>query len=250
MSYQNDLEFAKDLALEAGGIMRRYFRAEDIGRTWKHDRSPVTVADLKINSLVIEQVKKHYPEYGVIGEEESYKPDREKIWVVDPIDGTVPFSIGIPTSTFCLAQVDKTDGQPKTAVVFDPFLDNLYWAEYGGGAYLNDIKIKTSSAKTMKSSYVSGGVKNKFANEKFRNLKARNLTFWSYAYEAVKVATGEFTIGVITYGSPWDSAAAALIVQEAGGVATDLEGKKRRYDKFANGGIVAANNDILKEFLK
>lgn len=249
MTYDNELKFAKNLAYEAGKIMKRYFRAEDIGHTWKDDYSPLTIADTKINSLVIEEVNKHYPGYDVIGEEESYDGQGKMAWVVDPIDGTVPFSLGIPTSTFCLALVDKTDGQPKVGVVYDPFLDSLYSASIGEGAFLNGVQIHTSKAESLHNSYIGSGV-GIGSLDKFNELNVKILTYWSYAYEAVKVASGDFTIAIITYGSPWDSAAPALIVKEAGGVATDLAGNARRYDKFSDGGILASNEHVLKEFLE
>jgi myo-inositol-1(or 4)-monophosphatase len=105
VSYEKELRFATDLAQEAGAIMDRYFRAEDIGTELKQDLTPVTVADTTINDLVIDRVQQSYPEHGVLGEENSYEPTRDRIWVVDPIDGTVPFSLGIPTSTFSLASL-------------------------------------------------------------------------------------------------------------------------------------------------
>ncbi len=80
MDYAEELEFAKGLALEAGGIMRRYFNAEDIGTTWKQDNTPLTVADTTINELVISRVKEMFPKDGVIGEEASYETERPRVW--------------------------------------------------------------------------------------------------------------------------------------------------------------------------
>ena len=116
MSYEKELDFAKALALEAGEIMRKYFRSDRLGTVQKDDLTPLTVADTAINDLVIERVQHEFPEHGVLGEEASYEPNRQWIWVVDPIDGTSPYSCGIPISTFSLALVNKKDGQPYVSV--------------------------------------------------------------------------------------------------------------------------------------
>ena len=259
MSYDKELTFAKDLALEAGQIMRRYFRAEDIGTTWKEDNTPVTVADTKINTLVINEVMKQFPADGVLGEEEQYKTGRDRIWVVDPIDGTVPFSLGIPVSTFMMALVNKHDGQPVLAVVYDAFLDHLYYAETGKGAFLNEVHLKTSMnaslvrgygtlygpiVKSSNTDYLPGKIL-----EALRPKSTKIINLSSGGYTAVKVASGEFDFVAMGNGLPWDSAAPALIVQEAGGIVTDLTGNPRRYDGEGFGCILAANQTVLDELL-
>lgn len=256
-SYKAELDFAMEMASDAGKIMKKYFRSEAIDTQWKADHTPLTIADKKINDLLIERVENHYPDHGVIGEESSYMEERDMVWVADPIDGTSPYTLGIPTSTFCLALVDRSDGQPVIAVVYDPFLDHLYTATKGKGTYLNDNKVKTSSAENFHHSYVAvNGFSKKMENgkvlirpgklmERIRHHGGKCLTFQSHVYTAMKVASGELVASVLAFGSPWDAAAASLIVEEAGGIATDLNGRKRRYDEFANGTVVAANKAIL-----
>src|SRR3990167_10128728 len=96
------LNFAKELAKEAGEIMSLSF-ANGTSREWKEDRTPVTEADTKINSLVIERIKAKYPDNGVWGEEESHNLGVQMTWVCDPVDRTMPFSHGLPISTFALS---------------------------------------------------------------------------------------------------------------------------------------------------
>lgn len=257
-SFKKEFDFAKELAIEAGGIMRRYFRAEDIGVQWKEDSSPVTVADLAINDLVIEKVKNHFPDHGVIGEEASLDVLGKYVWVVDPIDGTIPFSISIPVSTFSLALVDREDGQPVVAVAYDPQLDHLYSAMKGHKTSFNDISVKASSKLDLKDAYISViGSFNEDASFHEGNLvraardkwNARSFNLLSQVYAATKVASGELAASIFRYGSPWDSAAAALLVIEAGGVVTDFEGKTRRYDDWGNGCILSANQSVHDEVL-
>lgn len=257
------LEFAKDLARQAGDIMERYFQAEDIGTVMKEDATPLTVADTAINDLVIEEVKKRYPEHGVIGEEASYMSERDFVWVVDPIDGTIPFSLAMPLSTFSLGLVSRSDGQPLAGVIFDPFLKHLYWSAQGVGSFLNETKINTSNQETLDRSYISiigtfggdtktPGIKLQTGAyiRALENKGSKHLSLLSQAYSAARVASGELVGSIFAYGSPWDSAAAALIVSEAGGVVTDLNGKVRRYDKFENGCLLSANQSIHKQLLE
>lgn len=260
MQYQKELDFAKDLAIEAGKIMRRYFRAEDIGTEWKDDNTPLTIADTSINKLVIEKVKAAFPDQGVLGEEESYKPERETIWVVDPIDGTKPFSLGIPVSTFLLALVSRADGQPVLGVIYDPYLEHLYTAVKGQGAFLNGRRLKTSSARSFTNGYATvygfKPLKNNSIDYSAGKVidgllakKASVINISSGAYTAAKIASGEFLTVIEMLGKPWDSAAVALLVQEAGGLVTDFVGQPRRFDEVGFGSVMAANPAILKQVL-
>jgi len=260
--YDGYLNFAKELAKDSGDIMNRYFRAHDISTTIKSDNTPLTVADTAINNLVIEKVKTKYPDQGVIGEEASSNENASMLWVVDPVDGTIPFSLGFPFSSFSLGLVDKRDGQPLVGVIYDPFLDNLYSAVVGRGSYLNDTRIHTSKQETLQNSYVSicGSFKEDAKTglyigsgdyiEALSGKGAKYLSLLSQAYSAARVAAGELVVSLFSYGSPWDSAASAIIITEAGGVVTDLDGKNRRYDRFGKGCILSANQKIHQELLR
>jgi len=262
MNYEKELQFATNLAYEAGAIMTRYFRSENIDTELKEDLTPVTIADKKINNYVIEKVKETYPDWGVLGEEDSYEPERDKIWVVDPIDGTVPFSLGIPASTFSLALVDKSDGQPVVAVTHDPYLEETFTAVKGGGAYVNGRRMQTSSDYDFSRAYLSFSSRSWTGEgfdyrpaelmESFRDKGSKILGFVSFVYTANRVAKGQFLATVVGETQPWDIAAAALLVQEAGGLVTDFHGKRRRYDaaKTGEGCIFAANQRVLDEFLE
>jgi myo-inositol-1(or 4)-monophosphatase len=260
MNYNSELAFAKALALDAGKIMQRYFRAEDIATEFKKDNTPLTVADTTINSLVLKKVAESFPDYGVIGEEESFEPTRDFVWVVDPIDGTMPFSLGVPISTFSLALVDRLDGQPIVAVTYDPFLDNMYTAVKGEGAFLNGKAIKTSEKTDFARNVVAivGGLRSDeegyykpgVASDFIRDHDGRYFSFVSHVYASNLVASGELLAAVLGYGSPWDSAAVCLLVQEAGGIVTDVLGKTRRYDEFAAGCLLSANLVVHEKMLQ
>lgn len=131
------LEFAKDIAKEAGNIMLKYFNMDN-GASYKGDKTIVTLADTEINSYLIKRVKEKYPIHSVDGEEEQFGKS-DYVWVCDPVDGTAMYARHIPVAVFSLALVIK--GKPKVGVVFDPFTNNLYTAIKGKGAYKNSEKI-------------------------------------------------------------------------------------------------------------
>jgi myo-inositol-1(or 4)-monophosphatase len=241
--FDAELSFAKQLAYEAGAIMFHYFNAADKGVVIKKDESPVTIADTKINDLVIARVKAQFPDHGVLGEEASFNLDKTTLWVVDPLDGTPPFARGIPLSTFCMALVQN--GKPVVAVVYDPYTDRLYSAAKGSGAHENDRKLDLSEHKPQGKLgvclEVAGG--SYWTTFKDRAIGGKMLeafdrtddTFTYYlpiAYSTVMVAAGRFDAVVTSGKNPWDLAAAGFIAQEAGAKVTDIFGKPiERWDR-------------------
>ncbi len=244
------LDFAKELALEAGGVMKRYFRSHELGTTWKEDFTPITEADTQINKMVIERVKAEYPDFGILGEEESYKPERDLVWVVDPVDGTVPFAIGVPLSTFSIALVDRSDGQPLVGVIYDPFLDELFYASKGGGCYLNGKRLKTSQATDFKQEYFAISVSRMELINHLREERAHLVYIASGCYFGARVAAGQFLATVHNRDKSWDVAAKALLVAEAGGIVTNYDGEPIRCDENAEGIICAANKTIHAKLMK
>lgn len=253
------LEFAKELAEEAGKIMLRYFQAEDIGTEWKEDNTPLTLADTTINKLVIGKVSKSYPEHGVHGEEESVHEGREFMWICDPIDGTMPFSAGLPISTFSLALAKN--GKPLVGVVYDPFSKHLFSATIGLGAYLNNAPIHVSSKSDLQNSMVNmetwaGKMTKDYIiipidglRDRLMSLGAWPSTLCSMVISGTLVAEGSFAGSIFGVSKPEDIAAIKVIVEEAGGKVTDLDGKDQRYDQPINGAIVS-NGLVHDELIK
>ena len=248
------LEFAKELAYEAGKIMKKYFYEEN-GMEFKSDKTPVTIADKMINKLVIEKVKEKYPNYGVDGEEEKYLTDSEYLWVVDPIDGTSSYTRHIPVSVFSLALVK--DGQPIVGVVYDPYLDEMYTAIKGKGAYLNSEKICVNNKEYGElGSTIDFCMWNdmkydtyKIIGEVRKNNKISMIG--SVARASMAIATGKIS-GELFPGTDHgncDIAASKLIVEEAGGKVTSFNGDIQRYDMGIDGAIISngiIHDDLLK----
>jgi myo-inositol-1(or 4)-monophosphatase len=246
------LEFAKTLAKDAEKIALQYFSFET-GSTWKGDNTPLTQADTEINSLVIERINQAYPEHSIRGEEESdIKEESQHIWVCDPIDGTMPFSSGLPIFTFSIALVEQATGRPILAVVNDPVMKNMYWALKSGGAYRNGKKLSVSKSDHLKNTYLSTDASGKsvgFSNlpllKKLSEENCKVMKLLSFIYGAIQVANGKF-VGAVFYGThAHDVAALKIITEEAGGKVTDLNGNERRYDQDGIGCIVT--NGVLHD---
>lgn len=252
---QEYLHFAKSLAHEAGKIQLKYFRAEDINTVWKEDDTPLTIADTTINSMVIERVKEAYPEHGVRGEEESFGQDRTLLWVCDPVDGTMPYSIGAPLSTFSLALVE--DGTPIVGVVYDAFQDRLWESATGMPTLMNGKEVQVND-KGMKNSYIgddvwaSGNTKELLFNlpgvrDDLLDRGALPITYSAAIITCGLIALGQFSGEIFAVRKPEDIAAIKLIVENAGGKVTDLDGNDQRYDGWINGAIVS--NGVIHDEL-
>ncbi len=232
---QQYLETAVELSAAAGETMLKYFEI-GVPADWKEDNTPVTIADRMINDTVIERIRAEYPEHGVVGEEASVdRPDAKYQWVCDPIDGTIPYMLGIPTNVFALALCEE--GRPIVAIVGDPYLERTYTATLGGGAFCNERRLSVSETTEMRGSFMnvsgrSSGDAARGAAIYYDLEKAgvRQLHHNSMVYEVIQVASGMFDGAIFTKSTPWDAAAGVLLVTEAGGRVSDVYGRDQRYD--------------------
>ncbi len=251
--YQKELEFAKDLATKAGNIMVKYFRSHLQQQTIKADHTPLTIADSKINKMVIDEVKKSFPSHGILGEEGSYKSDRLLSWVCDPIDGTFSFTQGVPISVFSLALYNN--GVPVVAVVYNPFLNTMYSAKKGEGAFLNDEQLATLPAQNPISSLHSIGIEiwvdqstsvlSQFESfgRFFAEVEKREIwfnVFNSAVYTAMLVAEGKASAVIYSGIAPWDAAACQLILAEVGASTQSIFGDNQLYNQNIKGFIGTA----------
>ncbi|MDB5265872.1 MAG: Myo-inositol(Or 4)-monophosphatase [Parcubacteria group bacterium] len=253
---QEYLDIAKEIALEAGVIMTEYF-GMDVEYTLKEDsqsasnQSPVTVADERIQQLVVARLEAAYPEHSLYGEEGKRMKESEFVWVFDPIDGTAAFVRGVPTNVFSLALVKK--GTPVVGVVYDPHMKRLYHAVHGEGAFMNDLPIHTAARTELDGSYIETdghkGFKNLNFFEQARQERVRLLSYSSTVYAHMMVAAGQLDGVVFPLSNPWDCAAAKVIVEEAGGVTSDLHGEPQRYDGDTKGFVSAATSEFHKKLL-
>ncbi|MBT4446892.1 inositol monophosphatase [archaeon] len=251
MKYQT---FCISIANKAGSIIKKNFN-QPMDKEWKKDETPVTITDKIINKLIIKEIHKKFPNHDINGEEESSLSNgSEYVWVCDPVDGTMPFSHGIPTATFSLALVHN--GIPIAAVVYDPWIDRMFYAEKGKGCFLNDQIIHVNKNDQLKLSFISVETKkslNLFDFQKVQATLEKNgvkiVRLRSIIYIGMLVAQGHFS-GVIFGGDTChDAASLKLLIEEAGGKFTDINGEEQRYDQKIKG-LVGSNGLIHEKLLK
>lgn len=248
------LENGIEIAHKAGAIMRSYFDT-DVTTRLKDDNTPVTAADEEINAMVIERLEQVYPDMAIIGEEGGNGKKSSLVWVCDPLDGTFPFTYGLPISVFSLALVEN--GKPIVGVIYDPFTDRMYIAEKGKGAKLNGQPIRVSNKKLGPKASIMMEWWGKCAYDvdtAMHKLSVETGTYVLHMGSTVQsgcmVIRGVSEANVFpgTHGKFVDAAAMKIIVEEAGGRATDLMGNDQRYDQDING-IVVSNGVVHDEVL-
>lgn len=239
------LEFAKEVAYQAGEIMLKHFKV-GVESLEKEDLSIVTAADKEINDLVISEVNKKFPSHSVLGEENSLDKNSSEVWLCDPIDGTVPFSKGLPVSVFSLAYVK--DGESLVGVVYDPFTKRMYTAIKGQGAFLNNQALKVSAGQLDYKSTIdiewwpeAEYDIDSVCHDLSMDTKVYVLHLGTVIQGAVMVASGQYEACIFagTKGKSVDMAAVKVIVEEAGGRVTDIYGDEEKYSKDIKGAIIS-----------
>lgn len=247
------LQFATDLAEEAGAIMRWYAHGVDQRVEVKQNATLLTVADTQINTLVIQRVNRAYPTHGVLGEEASVRvAGTKELWVCDPIDGTHGFTIGEPTATFSLAFV--VEGVPVVAVTYDPFQDRMYSAVKGQGTFCGGQRLAVSQRKLDTAVIACPGNFKEVDRtiDLYRTLSGRGAQlrmFSGVVFKGNLIAEGKIDGLLFAYNGAHDIAAIKLIVEEAGGRVTDITGNEQRYDRPIRGAIVS-NGGVHRDLLE
>lgn len=230
----NEIEFAKKTCLEAGKLLAQSY-GKGMNATPKGGNDIVTQADEASQEMIFNAMREQFPGDELLGEEgfNGTIPRHERLWVVDPLDGTVNYEAGLPFYCVSIALVNSTQGyQPVAGAVYAPMLEELYSAEKSKGAFLNNKPIHVSQRalhEGLVSITMSKDRENMLAStaaaselhEKVRRFRS----IGSIAMESCGVANGRFAAMFNPGGKPWDSAAANLIISEAGGCYSDCHGK-------------------------
>ena len=239
---------------EAGALALRKFRTPF--KTWTKDQSsPVSEVDIAVDELLHERLAAHDPGYGWLSEETADDParlDTRRVWIVDPIDGTRGFIAGMPDWTVVAALVE--DGRPVIAALYAPVDDELFLAEAGKGATLNGVPIAASGGETLGRACVpmvpSGGSRRSRPScRASRSCPRLN----SLALRLARVAQGRsISCSAPANSHDWDLAAADLLVHEAGGALTDLDGRTLMYNRPepVHGALMAAGRARHAALLK
>ena len=233
-SGQNDLAVLEEIIRAAGDLALKYFR-RDFNHWKKSDNTPVSEADIAVNHLLKQCLLEARPEYGWLSEEtedDTARMSKQRVWVVDPIDGTRAFLRGREDWTISVALVE--DGRSIAASVYHPTSETLFTAVAGNGAYVNQRPIATTQEQNLPHCRMAANT-GAFKPEYWQDVWPE-MTITSYNSMALRlahVAQGQEDATVtISPKSDWDLAAADLLVQEAGGRVTTLEGRPLIYNSI------------------
>ncbi|MGZ4838048.1 MAG: inositol monophosphatase family protein [Terriglobales bacterium] len=239
-----------EIAREAGALLLMSFRRR-IGFEYKGDVDLVTEADRGAEALITERIRARWPRHDLVGEEGArVETGSDYRWYIDPLDGTTNFAHGFPV--FCVSLALEHKGRRIAGVIYDPTRDELFAAEKGSGTYLNQRRIRVSSVNNMAESLCGTGFP---SHKRHQN---PNIHFYhqitlrthgvrragSAALDLASVASGRLDAFWEFNLNPWDTAAGALMVEEAGGEITDITGGPWRLDSretLATNGLVHAD---------
>ncbi len=246
-------------AIRAGRSLTRSFgEIEKLQVSKKGPADYVSEADHRSEQILFEDLKKARPQYSFLMEEGGVVEgkDNSNKWIIDPLDGTMNFLHGLPHFSISIGL--ERDRELFAGVVYEPITDQMFWAEHGKGAFLNDRRIRVSSRRDVKECLFATGIP--FAGRsghkpflaQLENVMAGSAGVrraGSAALDLAYVAAGRYDGWWEKGIKPWDIAAGIVLVREAGGVVTDYSGGK---NMMAAGEVIAANVDThrpLKKFL-
>jgi len=223
------LETSVEIAREAGALLSKYFERR-VSFELKGEHDLVTEADRASERLVIERLSAHFPSHSIVAEEGGgHIGSSEYCWYVDPLDGTTNFAHGFPMYNITMAL--EQSGELIAGVIFDPEHNEMFTAERGSGAYLNNRRIRVSKVNRLENTLVATGFPSKKRHENV------NIHFYyqlamlthgvrragSAALDLAYVASGRLD-GFWEFGlNPWDMAAGILLITEAGGKCSDMK---------------------------
>jgi myo-inositol-1(or 4)-monophosphatase len=244
-------------AHKAGRMLKRDFgEVEHLQVSLKGPANFVTIADQRAEEMLREELEHARPGYGFVGEEGGVREGSDKThrWIVDPVDGTLNFLHGIPH--FAISIALEREGTIIAGVVYNPASDDLFTAERGKGAFLNDQRLRVAARKRLADAVVacalphpSRGDVERARNEHsaVQDKVAGMRRFGAAALDLAWVAAGRLDAYWERNLSPWDVAAGIALVREAGGFVTDLDG---RDEMLKTGDILAGNEAIHRELLQ
>lgn len=250
------LNIAVRAARRAGEIITRAMdRIDRVSISTKAERDYVTNIDIAAEKAIIETIEMAYPKHGVLAEESGRKKGQEYTWIIDPLDGTTNFIHRFPHFAVSIAVQNQHTQQIEHGVVYDPVRDELFTSTRGTGAQLNGRRIRVSVQKNMEQALVSTGFPVKELHrlgvyletlrdvfESVSDIRKAGSAALDLAYVASGRVEGYWEMGL----KPWDIAAGALLVQEAGGLVSDLNGDQKHLE---SGDILAANSYLFKLLL-
>lgn len=234
-------------------IMRSFDRLDTLTVAEKRTNDFVSEIDRNAEQAIIETIRKAYPGHAILAEESGVHGKDEYQWVIDPLDGTTNYLHGFPQFAVSIALVHR--GRLETGVVYDPVRDEMFTAVRGGGALLNDRRLRVTEQKGLKGALLGTGIP--FRDQRYMDaylgmlraltqdtagIRRPGSAALDFAYVAAGRLDGFWELGL----SVWDFAAGALLVQEAGGVVSDIRGGSRHLE---SGNVICAGVKLQRELV-
>lgn len=226
-------------------LIRDFGEVEKLQVSIKGPFDFVSNADTKAEKIIINELTKSRKNYSIISEEDGSKvnEDKNNVWIVDPIDGTINFLHGIPH--FAISIALKSYNEIVSGVIYDPIKDEMFYAEKNNGAYFNNKRIRVSKRKKIEDClFASGEIDNENIKQK-TNAKLKTRKSGSAALDMAYVAAGRYDGYYQKNLNLWDIAAGIIIVKEAGGIVNDLDLKQNN-----NINIIASSSSINEKLVK
>jgi myo-inositol-1(or 4)-monophosphatase len=231
-------------------LLRDFGEVENLQVSQKGPGDFVTEADRRTERMLKEELGRARPDFGFLVEESGETPGRDPAsrWIVDPLDGTTNFLHGLPH--FAISIGLEQSGEITAGVVYDPLRDETFWAQKGGGAYVNARRLRVSARKRMSEAVLATGIPFGARPGKSAYLDSLRLVmdrtagvrrFGSAALDLAYVAAGRYEGFWELSLSPWDVAAGMLLVREAGGFVSAIEPDG---DPVYGGGVLASNDHL------
>jgi myo-inositol-1(or 4)-monophosphatase len=219
------VNFTTQLAKQAGDCLLSYFDTRNLEINIKLDQSVVTDADMASNKLIIDSIRNQYPEDGILSEEGCtvYPPDRPYVWIIDPLDGTTNFSLGLHYWGVSINRL--FNGEPDLAVNYFPKLNEIYIASKGKSAELNGTRLNVNRIRKVNPSPFFSCC-SRTHKRYFVNIKYKTRILGSATYGLSSVAKGAAIVAFEVTPKIWDLSASWLIVRESEGIISPFSGEK------------------------
>ena len=250
------LNVAVMAARRAGAVLGRNFKKlKKLKVEMKGHNDYVSEADHLAEAAIINVIHKHYPEHAILAEESGASGESDTVWIIDPLDGTTNYLHGLPV--FCVSIAVQVNGRMEHAVVYDPMREELFTATRGSGAQLDEHKIRVSGNKELQHSLIGTGFPFRQADSELQPYLSmlgkivRNTAGvrrpGAAALDLCYVAAGRLDAFWETGLQPWDLAAGSLIIREAGGIISALDGGENYLD---TGHVLAGTPRIYRGIAK
>src|SRR3989344_340677 len=246
-------KIAEEAAKEAGSMLMEHF-GTDIKKTAKAKSDLVTEVYIQSEKIIIDAIKKNFPEHSILSEEAgNISGEEQYTWVIDPIDGTINYSYG--AAPFRVAICLLEDKKPILSVIYNHIKGHLYIAEKGKGATMNGKSILVSNNADLKNAIVMTHLSSKkeargrtiavlddiFSESMHMRMFGSSIAAMTY------IATGKFDVFFSVQTKPWDIVSGALLIEEAGGKVTDIQGGEISLDSNS---VLATNGKVHGHMLE